>query len=405
MIVALRETVPTKARRMDQALQWERRVQITAHPFAFRLAAALNKLGPTVHVPLVGHVVTDPAVTREILLDTESFSKNGPGSAGELITQVMGEYALLNLEGESHETLRKILVGLMSGHRVRDLVDRIWRPRLDEVVFELRQGRRVDLARLTTILTGLTMRSLLGTDHLASDDDSSAATFSLGERMVAVVGMRNRPLSAAVVERTRERFARLTDEIAQAIPGAPSESIIGALRDHGLVESQLRGVGAALLLTGTGTVSTALPRMVALLCDSGMWPPNSERAARLSLVDECLRVITPSPVMLRSVRRDVVVGGHHFREGRRVAIMTYFAVRSFPDGGCLSPDRSVPASVRGLHFGAGPHQCLGYSLARTQLELSLERLSCVGPLRVAARKAARHVLIPRYEVLEIERAS
>jgi cytochrome P450 len=103
------------------------------------------------------------------------------------------------------------------------------------------------------------------------------------------------------------------------------------------------------------------------------------------------------------VVHDTVIGHHRFRRGRRVAVMTYSAVRAFEDGHVLRPGRDSPAAVRGLVFGAGLHHCIGYALANAELDLAVGRLSAVSPLRVSRRAAARRVLIPRYRVLEVER--
>jgi cytochrome P450 len=388
---------------MRRALRWERRVHLAAHPLAYPLALVLKRFGPALHVPGIGHIVNDPAIARAVLLDSDSFTKNGPGSAGELITQVMGDYSLLNLEGDSHRELRAILVGAFNTSVVRNLIEDVWGRGLDKAVSALRFGQRVDLARLAAVLTGRTMHHILGIGR--RDDDAAAlATFELSEKLVSVVTLRSGPLAPRVVARSRERFLALTDEMAAGIKDAPASSIIGCLRAAGLCEDQVRGVGAALLLTGTGTVSTALPRTAALVSDAGLWGQLSDRQGRLAAVDECLRIITPSPVMLRSVRHDTVIGNHHFRAGRRVAIMTYVAVRAFEDGDSLRLGRHVPPSVHGMHFGAGIHHCIGYALARAELDLSMERLSAVGRLRVSRRAAARHVLIPRYGVLEVEKA-
>jgi cytochrome P450 len=403
-------TIPWPVRRraddvaLRRALLSERRVHIAAHPLAYPAALVLRRLGPALRVPGIGYIVNDPAIARAVLLDHDGFTKNGPGSAGELITQVMGDYALLNLEGDSHRELRAILVAALNASALHDLVHEVWGAGLDEAVSALRVGRRVDLARLAAVLTGRTMRHLLGIGHL-DDDAASLATFALGEKMVSVVRLRGGPLSRRVVERSRERFLALTDEMAAGIAGAPAGSIIGRLRAASFNEMQVRGVGAALLLTGTGTVSTSLPRMVALISDAGLWGGLGDRSTRLAAVDECLRLISPSPVMLRSVRRDTVIANHRFREGRRVAILTYVAVRAIADGDSLRPGRHVPSSVRGLHFGAGMHHCIGYALARAELDLSIERLNAVGPLRVRRRAAARRVLILRYRVLEVEKAT
>jgi cytochrome P450 len=354
------------------------------------------------HVPGIGHVVSDPTVARAVLTDSDGFTKNGPGSAGELITQVMGDYALLNLEGEAHHELHALLAAALSASAVHDLVQEVWGAGLDEAVCALRAGRRVDLARLAAVLTGRTMGRLLGIGRLDKDGEALAA-YRLGETMVSVVRLRSGRLSPRVVAHSRRRFLALTHDIAEALSSAPAGSIIGRLRAAGFGEAQVRGVGAALFLTGTGTVSTALPRTAALISDTGLWEQLRDRSARLAAIDECLRVITPSPVMLRSVRRDTVVADHRFREGRRVAILTYAAVRAFEDGDSLHLGRDVPPSVRGLYFGAGIHRCIGYALARAELDLSVERLASVGPLRVTRRAAAFHVLIPRYRTLEVEK--
>ncbi len=384
-----------------RALRWEQRVQFAAHPVAYPLALALRRLGPVLHVPGVGHVINAPTIARTVLMDTDGFSKNGPGSAGQLITQVMGDYALLNLEGEAHHELRAILLSAFNSSAVHDLVERVWRKGLDEAVFALVSGQRVDLARLAALLTGRTMRHLLGIGHI-DDDAMSLATFELGEKMVSVVRLRSKPLSPSVVARSRQRFLAFTNEIACGMEIAPSESIIGRLRSAGFNESRVRGVGAALLLTGTGTVSTALPRTAAIVSVAEIWGRTGDRESRLHTIDECLRIITPSPVMLRSVRHDTVIANHRFREGRRVAIMTYAAVRGFEDGDSLQPDRKTPPPARDLHFGAGAHHCIGYALARAELDLSMERLGSVGPLRVARRRVAHNVLIPRYSLVEVE---
>jgi cytochrome P450 len=393
---------PTGRDALRRALRRERRVHVAAHPLAYPLALVLRRLGPVLRVPGIGHVVNDPAIARAVLTDNDGFAKNGPGSAGELITQVMGDYALLNLEGDAHRELHALLVAALNVSAVHDLVQEVWGTGLDEAVSTLRAGRRVDLARLATVLTGRTMGRLLGIGRL-DDDGAALAAYQLGETMVSVVRLRSGRLSPRVVARSRQRFLALTHDMAAGLASAPAGSIIGRLRVAGFNEAQVRGVGAALLLTGTGTVSTALPRTAALISDAGLWEQLGDRSARLAAIDECLRVITPSPVMLRSVRRDTVVAHHRFQEGRRVAILTYAAVRACEDGDALRLDRDVPASVRGLYFGAGRHHCIGYALARAELDLAVERLGSVGPLRVTRRAAAFHVLIPRYRVLEVEK--
>lgn len=92
----------------------ETMVYLASHPFAFGFAEATRRMGDVVRIPGLGRVVNRPELAREILLDHEHFSKSGPGSFGVLITQVMGESALLNMEGEAHRHLRERLKDLFA---------------------------------------------------------------------------------------------------------------------------------------------------------------------------------------------------------------------------------------------------------------------------------------------------
>jgi hypothetical protein len=107
--------------------------------------------------------------------------------------------------------------------------------------------------------------------------------------------------------------------------------------------------------------------------------------------------------MLHGVRGATVVANRRFLEGRHVDILTYSAVSAFEYGYSLQLGRGVPTAMRGLHFGAGVHHCIGYALARAELDLSVERLDSVGVLRVTRGAAAFHVLIPRYRSPGVEK--
>ena len=50
-----------------------------------------------VRIPRLGYVITGAVACREAATDSERFRKDGPKSAGALLTQVMGDTALLNI--------------------------------------------------------------------------------------------------------------------------------------------------------------------------------------------------------------------------------------------------------------------------------------------------------------------
>jgi cytochrome P450 len=100
---------------------WEEQVQRAAHPLAYpALRSVRNR--PVVRVPLIGVVVSDAAIAREVLLDLDHFSKVGPGAPSDLWTPVLGPSVLLNMEGAEHAALRRTLGPLFSPRAVRQLV-------------------------------------------------------------------------------------------------------------------------------------------------------------------------------------------------------------------------------------------------------------------------------------------
>jgi cytochrome P450 len=72
------------------------------------------------------------------------------------------------------------------------------------------------------------------------------------------------------------------------------------------------------------------------------------------------------------------------------------------DGGDFDIRRKLPRELRQLHFGAGPHFCIGNNLARREIELVLEQvLALPREVEVLDRSYAKHVLIPTYESVMI----
>lgn len=91
----------------------ETRIYLASHPFALLFAEGVRPLGRRVRLPGLGSVVNDPDLAFELLCDSR-FTKSGPGSAGAAITQVMGNVALLNMDGPEHRALRDRLGDLFA---------------------------------------------------------------------------------------------------------------------------------------------------------------------------------------------------------------------------------------------------------------------------------------------------
>ena len=389
---------------------------VASHPLPWLLAGLSRRIGRVHGVPLAGTMVNDPDVARAILLDDDVFLKSGPGSLGDVITQVMGPYALLNMDGAEHRALREKLKDLFTPAYVETLIAAVVAPLLHELRARLIAGDTVDLVREMRVLTGRMTCHMLGIQLPTDSPEAAEQTYlrmvELGDRLTSFLQFRMRPLSPerlAVVRAPFEElvsYARTSYDSETADPNA----IVSRLRRLGLSFDEAKGVLAILFLVGTQTTATAIPRIVALLADTGSWGRlRAQRDLVAGAVDEGLRYTTPTPVTLRVPTRDTTVLGHRFRAARRAMIFTRNLARDpryYPQPGRFNPARVHDPRVRHLWFGGGPHFCLGFALARQEMRATLESLLDAmderdTTLRVVRRRAARRVFLPQYETLAV----
>lgn len=377
----------------------EERVLRAAHPVAYPFVRAIP--GPVRRVPGLGVVVKDATLLRGVLMDTASFSKTGPGAPSDLWTPVLGPRVLLNMEGEEHLALRRRLGPLFAPAFVERLVaDSLGTP--TRVLAErLAGGESVDLVAHARRGASAVISRLVGLDAEVVDDE----LFARVSAVTGFVSLARPRLTARQLRIARGILAELGEHAARAYRGDES-TVPGRMRALGLDEREALGAVGAFVLTGTETIVAFVPRLAAILIDSG-WLPRL--AADCSLVDaavaEALRVTTPSPVMLRATVAEAEIGEVRVGPGDRVILATFAANRAL---GEFDPSVNAAAQLKQLWFGAGAHYCLGAPLAMAQIRLTLDALleaaasrGGVG-LRVAARRPARGVLIPSYAELVLE---
>ncbi|MEV6231470.1 cytochrome P450 [Saccharopolyspora shandongensis] len=381
------------------AARWERRVQLGAHPLAYPLVRGIGRIGPVVRVPRVGVVVSEAATAREVLTDTEGFTKTGPGSPADLWTPVAGPSVLLNMEGDDHARLRRKLSGLFTPRFVEQLCERVAAEPLAALRAELAAGRAVDLVPVVRDLAGAVICELVG---LRADRADFARAFAAATAVTSMVRLGRSRLTPAQVARGRKALSELTGPAAEAFAHGGPESVPGRMRELGLSEQEALGAVAAFVLTGTETLVSYVPRLIALAHDTG-WLPRlvAEPGRADDVVSEALRFTVPSPVMLRSVAAERTIGGVRVRPGDRVVIATISAAKGL---GGFDPDRPHPPAVQRLWFGAGPHFCLGMPLAGAEIRAVLDAVLAAGGAAVVDRKVARRVLIPAYRSLVVRRA-
>ncbi|MFI2490480.1 cytochrome P450 [Promicromonospora kroppenstedtii] len=382
-------------------------MQRAAHPLAYPALRSARRR-PVVRVPRIGVVVSDAAIAREVLLDLDHFSKVGPGAPSDLWTPVLGPSVLLNMEGAEHAALRRALGPLFSPRAVRELVSGAGGVGvadgvgvLPDLTRRLAAGERVDLAAAVTAQAGAVICGMVG---LPPTDDAVRSAMSAAQTITGMVRLHRHGLTRSQVVRARAVLERLTAPARVAYRAGDPATVPGRMRDLGLSEREAMGAVGAFVLTGTETIQSLVPRLVAIAHDTG-WTARllaDDAALRRRAVEEGLRVTVPTPAMLRSVRADAVVGGLPVAAGERVVIATVNCCRA---SGGFDPDRPVDAAVRHLWFGAGPHFCLGMPLAMAQVDAVLDALAVAAsdgrvPV-VGRRRAARGVLVPAYRSLEL----
>jgi cytochrome P450 len=133
-----------------------------------------------------------------------------------------------------------------------------------------------------------------------------------------------------------------------------------------------------LLVAGNETTTKMLTEMMRLLGEHpDQWEQLKRDPSRIDrVVEETLRLATPTQGMWRVVTRDTTLGGVAIKGGTRIIAVFSSANRDealYPDPDAFDPDRE---NLR-LHlaFGKGIHFCLGANLSRLEGQVALQELT------------------------------
>ncbi|WIB16962.1 cytochrome P450 [Curtobacterium sp. MCPF17_050] len=386
------------ARAARRATREDRRVVLHAHRAGYLALRGITRLGRVVRVPGLGVVVSDAARMRQILLDPVTYSKVGPGGSDRLWTPIIGPRGLLNMDGEEHAHLRRKLTPLFSQRFLRSIVDEVLTPEMDR--FEDAVGRRedVDVVAVIERAAALIICRLTG-----YPEDDAAAQLARAREILGFVTLTTKEFSDAQLAVVHEKLAVLNASTRAAYRAAAPGTVPALMRAEGITEEDTVSVVTAMIVAGTETIVSFVPRFTNLVIESGHLDHLARHPEDVpAAVAEAMRVTVPSPVMIRSVLRDHRVDGIRVRAGERIILANIFACARAGD---FDPSRPVPKEMRQLWFGAGAHFCIGMPLATLEAEVFAAALAraaaAAGPLRVRSRVRKQRTMAASYSRLVV----
>lgn len=280
----------------------------------------------------------------------------------------------LDLDGDRHRTYRKLLDPLFSPKQVARLEPAI-RARTNALIDEFTDRGEAELmGELCAPLPSQLFVDLLG---LPADDLPVFIDFK-----EAVV----RPKGATVDEQqanTRasgERMYRYLATVLDQRRGAPPrDDLLGGfltaeVEGHTLSDEEIVDICYLLVIAGLDTVTCSLSCMLAWFAEH----PEERRRAMADTallgkaIEELMRFESPVPLGHRWVTEDIEIRGRRFPAGSKVEVV-WAGANADPEVFCdpLVVDFERPHNAH-VAFAAGPHRCLGSSLARFELRVALE---------------------------------
>jgi cytochrome P450 len=394
---------------MNTARWHEFLVYCLNRPLAYAILELSRRLGDVVHIPSIGYIVNDAEVAREVLTDRTHFDSHSPGSLGVLITQVLGPHALLNMDGAEHKELKRRLMEVFSPRYVATLLDAATADLVEDFMGALVAGHRVDVVEFLKNFASRLACELIGVKIEPRDERRAyAEMFDLATKFTALAGLGKRQLGPHELTKAKDIVARLAAHIRASYEDVQQRdhSLTQQMRARDFSFDEVQGVVIIVMIGATELITYGLPRVLALLIDSGQITKLRANPSLLdAAIDEGFRLVTPSNVILRAVVADSVVRGHRFRSGERALIVFHSIMRQarhFPDPRRFDIERPSDPRYRRLMFGAGPHACLGTGLAIAEARKVLATvLALDGELEITERRYNRGKTYPGYASLRL----
>jgi cytochrome P450 len=279
---------------------------------------------------------------------------------------------LLDMDQPQHGAARRAVLGEFTLKRMNALGPRIQQIVDEHIEAMLAGPRPVDLVHALALpVPSLVICEMLGVPY--SDHDFFQS------RSAAMVSHKTPP--EVIMQSFGEVMAylrKLVTEKEQSLPDDLLGRQIQKAREEGTYDREdMVNMAFLLLIAGHETTANmiSLSTLVLLQNPEKLAAIQKDPAKTLGAVDELLRYFTIAETALGRVAiQDVEIGGVLIRAGEGVLTLANTGNRDpevFENADELDLERSARNH---LAFGFGPHQCLGQSLARLELQIVLDTL-------------------------------
>jgi cytochrome P450 len=296
----------------------------------------------------------------------------GPGPLAESFSRWM-----LYLDPPDHTRLRTLVMSAFTPRAV-DRLREVIQTTVERLIAEMEKGDTADfLVEFAYPLPVHVICELLG---VPNEDREEFKTWSadLGR------GLQITNLNPEVVARGNAAAAGFNDyftELFAARRETPGDGFLDALlaAEHEgakLTDDELLATVVLLFFGGHETTVNLLGNgMTALLRERSAWDELcADPALARAAVAEMLRIDTPVQRASRIALEDVELEGQRIKTGEMIVVLLGGANRDerrFEDPDRFSLHRTGP----NLSFAAGPHYCVGATLARVEAEIAVASLA------------------------------
>ena len=388
----------------------------------YELFAQLRQHAPVLHVPeLDAWVISRYDDILPVIRDVERFGCMPSDLVGEVPAELNGalphgyapwQPALVNTDPPVHTRIRKLAAKALTPAAVRKR-EGVIREAANTLIDAVESAGRADL--VGSFATPMPVHVLIRILGLPPEDHELFQKWTLGITELFV---------PSITEERRLLLAReqvdFNDYLLDAISHrrqTPGDDLISGLilaqehNEQSLSDREVLGVVGQLVIAGfetsAGGISFALYEL----------SKNPDLLDRVrndldlvpKVVEESLRRLTPARGIVRRVKEDVEIGGQRITKGSNLFLLVQSGNNDdahFTEPGKFDIDRDPAEMKKSVHFGLGPHNCIGSWVARLDMRVAIETVVTRLPnLRLVSDQLPRvqeGMIFHRPERLEFE---